>query len=151
MEAAGGVGEQLPGDDEDGPGDRDERFELADASGQATVAGTEEGVGPRAEAAASPSALLRVGLPLPVRPDRLFVPDWMARGVSLAQDTRCPQVGKTARVTFTLTVTGFVPAVALKSPLNPFGSPSEIATPSPDSGLGLAGIDKVRLVRLGRP
>jgi hypothetical protein len=32
-------------------------------------------------------------LPLPVRPDLLLAPDWMVRGLSFAQDTRCPAVG----------------------------------------------------------
>jgi hypothetical protein len=45
--AAGGVGEQVPDDDEDGRGDGDLGFLLADATGQAAVAGAEEGVGPR--------------------------------------------------------------------------------------------------------
>ena len=37
--SAGGVGEQVPDDDEDGAGDRDQGAELADAFGQAAVAG----------------------------------------------------------------------------------------------------------------
>src|SRR5262249_51450545 len=44
--AAGGGGEQMPDDDEGGPGDGDLGFLLADATGQAAVAGAEEGVGP---------------------------------------------------------------------------------------------------------
>ena len=31
---------------------------------------------------------------MPASPDRLVVPDWMVRGDSRAQDTRCPAVGK---------------------------------------------------------
>ena len=43
--AGGGVGEQVPDDDQDGAGDRDEGLELAAAPGQAPVAFAEEGVG----------------------------------------------------------------------------------------------------------
>lgn len=32
------------------------------------------------EAAASPSALLRQGLPLPISPEWVIAPDWFARG-----------------------------------------------------------------------
>ena len=42
--ARGRVGEQVPDDDQDGAGDRDEGFELASAFDQAPVALTEEGV-----------------------------------------------------------------------------------------------------------
>jgi hypothetical protein len=44
-EADGGVGQQVPDDDEDGAGYRDEGFEFAAAFDQAAVAFTEEGVG----------------------------------------------------------------------------------------------------------
>ena len=43
--AGGGVGEQVPDDDQDGSGDGDEGFELAAAFDQAPVAFPEEGVG----------------------------------------------------------------------------------------------------------
>src|SRR6266540_3152285 len=42
---SGGVGEQVPDDDQDGSGNRDEGFELASAFDDAPVALTEEGVG----------------------------------------------------------------------------------------------------------
>ncbi|CQD23923.1 hypothetical protein BN1232_05935 [Mycobacterium lentiflavum] len=45
VESGGGVGEQLPSDNEDGAGDRDEGFELAAAFDDAPVALTPEGVG----------------------------------------------------------------------------------------------------------
>ena len=56
--SAGGVGEQVPDDDQNGPSDCDLGFLLADASDVAPVACAEEGVG-AAEAAASPRTLLR--------------------------------------------------------------------------------------------
>ena len=43
--SAGGVGEQVPDDDQNGPSDCDLGFLLADASGEAPVACAEEGVG----------------------------------------------------------------------------------------------------------
>ena len=45
MESGGGVGEQLPDDDQDGAGDRDQGFEFAAAFDDAPVALAEEGVG----------------------------------------------------------------------------------------------------------
>jgi hypothetical protein len=45
VEAGGGVGQQVPEDDQDGTGDRDEGFELAAAFDQPPVALAEEGVG----------------------------------------------------------------------------------------------------------
>ena len=45
VEAGGGVGEQVPDDDEDGAGDGDERLEFAAAFDDAPVAFAEEGVG----------------------------------------------------------------------------------------------------------
>ena len=33
---------------------------------------------------------------MPVLPERVLAPDWMARGEILAQDTRCAAVGKIA-------------------------------------------------------
>src|SRR6266571_2959100 len=45
VEPGGGVGEQVPDDDEDGAGDGDEGFEFAAAFDQTPVAFTEEGVG----------------------------------------------------------------------------------------------------------
>ena len=45
VEARGGVGEQVPDDDQDGAGDRDEGLELAAAFDQPPVALAEEGVG----------------------------------------------------------------------------------------------------------
>jgi papain fold toxin 1 (glutamine deamidase) of polymorphic toxin system len=44
--AGGGFGEQVPDDDQDGPGDRDECFEFAAAFDDPPVALAEEGVGP---------------------------------------------------------------------------------------------------------
>lgn len=43
--AGGGVGQELPDDDEDGAGGRDEGFEFADSSRESPVAGPEEGAG----------------------------------------------------------------------------------------------------------
>ena len=51
-----------------------------------------------AAAAASPRTPLRYGLPLPVLPPRWLAPDWMVRGDSFAQETRCPGVGNCAHV-----------------------------------------------------
>src|ERR671919_152405 len=45
VEASGGVGQQVPDDHQDGPGDGDQGLELADAPDQAAVALAEEGVG----------------------------------------------------------------------------------------------------------
>src|SRR5215207_8113044 len=45
VEAGGGVGEQVPDDDQDGAGDGDQGLELAAALDQAPVALAEEGVG----------------------------------------------------------------------------------------------------------
>src|SRR5450755_1784226 len=42
---------------------------------------------------ATPVAPRRYGLPLPVRRALLVAPDWMARGVSFAQEAACPGVG----------------------------------------------------------
>ena len=44
-EAGGGVGQQVPDDDQDGARDRDQGFELAAAFDDAAVAFAEEGVG----------------------------------------------------------------------------------------------------------
>ncbi|MFC9767103.1 hypothetical protein [Rhodococcus jostii] len=44
-EAGKRVGEQVPDDDEDGTGDRDQGFELATVFDEASVAFAEEGVG----------------------------------------------------------------------------------------------------------
>src|SRR5664279_5710519 len=46
-----------------------------------------------APAAASPRTALRYRLPLPVLPAVDLAPDWMVRGHSFAQETRCPAVG----------------------------------------------------------
>ena len=43
--AGTGVGQQVPDDDQDGPGDRDERLQLAAAFDDAAVPLAEEGVG----------------------------------------------------------------------------------------------------------
>jgi hypothetical protein len=51
--AAGGVGEQVPDDDEDGAGDGDEGLELSHASGEAAVSGAEECEPPRVQWRAS--------------------------------------------------------------------------------------------------
>ena len=45
MEPCGGIGEQVPDDDQDGAGHGDQGFELAAAFDQAPVALAEEGVG----------------------------------------------------------------------------------------------------------
>ena len=45
VEAGGGVGQEVPDDDENGAGDRDQGLELAAALDDAAVALTEEGVG----------------------------------------------------------------------------------------------------------
>ena len=45
VEPGGGVGEQVPDDDQDGAGDRDQGFEFAAAFDDAPVAFAEEGVG----------------------------------------------------------------------------------------------------------
>ena len=45
MEARGRVGQQVPDDDEEGAGDRDQGFEFAAAFDQAPVALAEKGVG----------------------------------------------------------------------------------------------------------
>src|SRR5512133_3841892 len=45
VEAGGGVGEQVPDDDQDGAGDGDQGLELADAFHETPVALAEEGVG----------------------------------------------------------------------------------------------------------
>src|ERR1035441_8125257 len=42
---------------------------------------------------AAPSVPRRYGSPLPVRPALRVFPDWMVRGVSLAQAAACPGVG----------------------------------------------------------
>src|ERR1039458_9430426 len=42
---------------------------------------------------ATPVAPRRQGPPLPVRPALLVAPDWMARGVSFAQEAACPGAG----------------------------------------------------------
>jgi hypothetical protein len=45
VEAGVGVGQQVPDGDQDGPANRDDRFEFAAAFGDASVAFTQEGVG----------------------------------------------------------------------------------------------------------
>src|SRR2546423_7589420 len=92
-EAGGGIGQQVPDDHQDRAGDGDQGFALADAPDQAAVALAEEVSVLAAAVAASPSALLREGLPLPVVPARRVVPDWMGRGARLAPDPRRPGGG----------------------------------------------------------
>ena len=87
-ESGGWVGEQLPDDDQDGAGNRDEGFELAAAFDDAPVAFAEEGVGAGGRGGGPAQDAFQVGVSLPVRPLRLVAPDWMVRGESLAQDTR---------------------------------------------------------------
>ena len=45
VEAGGGIGQQVPADDQDGAADRDDGLLLAAASGDTSVAFTEEGIG----------------------------------------------------------------------------------------------------------
>jgi hypothetical protein len=60
VEAGGGVGQQVPNDHQDGPGDGDQGLELADAPDQAAVALAQGKVSVLAAAAAtSPSTPLR--------------------------------------------------------------------------------------------
>src|SRR5664280_2353948 len=59
----------------------------------APVSFAQEGVSLPAPAAASPRTALRYRLPLPVLPAVDLAPDWMVRGQSFAQETRCPAVG----------------------------------------------------------
>jgi hypothetical protein len=65
---------------------------FAAAFDDAPVAFAEEGGGFGCPAAASPRTALRYRLPLPVLPATDLVPDWMVRGQSLAQETRCAAV-----------------------------------------------------------
>ncbi len=92
-EPGGGVVDQVPDDDQDGSGDREEGLEFAAAFDDAPVACAEEGVGFGSRRGGLAECAFRYGLPLPVRPARLTGPDWMVRGDSFAQDTRCPAVG----------------------------------------------------------
>src|SRR6266568_9495671 len=68
--AGGGVGEQVPDDDQDGAGDGDQGFELAAALDQTPVALAEEGVGLGGCGGGLAEDPFEVGLPLPVAPVR---------------------------------------------------------------------------------
>lgn len=90
------VVDQVPGDDEYRAGDGHQRFGMAAAFDDAAVTGAEEGVGTGGGVGgfASPSAPLSQGLPCPAGPAVFFAPDWMVRGHSFAQETRCSGVGR---------------------------------------------------------
>src|SRR6266516_5629857 len=64
VEAGGGVSEQMPDDHQDGAGDRDQGFELADAFDQAAVALAEEGVGLGGGGGGLPECAFEVGVAL---------------------------------------------------------------------------------------
>ena len=91
--AGGGVGEQVPDDDQDGAGDGDEGLELAAAVDEAPVAFAEEGVGLGGGGGGLTEDALEVGVALAGFAGAAAGPDWMVRGQSFAQDTRWPAVG----------------------------------------------------------
>src|SRR5215207_4383542 len=64
VEAGGRAGEQVPDDHQDGAGDGDQRFELADAPDEAAVALAEEGVGLGGRGGSLPERGLEVGVAL---------------------------------------------------------------------------------------
>jgi hypothetical protein len=92
-EAGGRVGEQIPDNHQDGTGDGDQGPELAAAPDDPPVALAQEAVGPGGGSGGLAQCALEVGIALPGRPELLLGPDWMVRGDSFAQDTRCPAVG----------------------------------------------------------
>ena len=94
--AGGGVGEEVPDDDEDRAGDRDEGFELAAAFDESAVALAEERVGLGGGGGGLAEGALEVGVALPGLAGRLLGPDWIVRGESFAQETRWPGVGNWA-------------------------------------------------------
>ena len=98
MEAGGGVGEQVPDDDQDGAGDRDQGFELAAAFDEAPVALAEEGVGLGGGGGGLAEHAFEVGVAFAGLAASVLGPDWMVRGHSLAQDTRCAGGGELGHV-----------------------------------------------------
>src|ERR1017187_4517666 len=86
---------------------------------------------------ATPVAPRRYGLPLPVRPALLVAPDWMARGVSFAQEAECPGVGNwVMSVPRSATMTWAAPR-PMHGPSGP-GGPQLVHTP-PRPGTSPAG------------
>jgi len=67
-EAGIGVGQQVPDDDEDGAADGDDGFLLSSSSGEASVAGAEEGVGPAGIDRGFAQDAGEVAVPCPVEP-----------------------------------------------------------------------------------
>jgi len=90
-EAGVGVCEEMPDDDEDRARHRDECPGLTSAADESTVALAEEGVRLGCSVGGFTEDALQVGMP--VGPVRLRGPDWIMRGESFAQETRCPGSG----------------------------------------------------------
>jgi hypothetical protein len=90
----GGVGQQVPDDDQDGAADRDDGPLGAAASGDAPVAFPRKVVVRPAATAASPSTRARYGLPCPVVALPLRLPaDSLTPGANFAQEARWPGWG----------------------------------------------------------
>ena len=88
-----GVGQQVPGDDQDGVADRDQGALFAAAAGEPVVRDPRKVLVREAPMPASPRVLASQGLPLPVVPGLLLPADCRALGAYLAHDTRWPAVG----------------------------------------------------------
>jgi hypothetical protein len=94
--AGGGVGEQVPGDGEDGVADNDgdEGSFLSSSLGDPPVTGGQEGAGPGGRGGGLADGATEPGVALPVAAALLRPADWRALGANLAQETRWPGVGK---------------------------------------------------------
>lgn len=93
VEAGGGVGQQVPDDDQDGTGDGDEGLEFAAAFDQPPVAFAEEGVGAGGGGGGLAEGGFEVRVAPPDCPAACVAPGWMVRGRSFAQGTGWPAVG----------------------------------------------------------
>src|SRR5690348_10350129 len=92
-EPGGGVGEQVPDDHQDGPGDGDLGLGLAAAAGDPPVALAEERVGAGGADGGLAELPRSQVLPWPFFPARVRGPDWRADGHSPAHETRWAAVG----------------------------------------------------------
>lgn len=94
VETGSRVCQEVPDDHEFAPADRDDGLLLAASSGDASVAGAEEGGVLAALTALLPRARARPRLPWPVAPLPLVFPALLLTpGANLAQEARWPGVG----------------------------------------------------------
>src|SRR6266705_116475 len=93
VEAGGGVGQQVPDDDQDAAGDGGQGLELADAPDQAAVARAEGGVGRGGRGGDLAEYALEVGVAVAGGARAALGAGLDVRGARRAHDTRCAAVG----------------------------------------------------------